>query len=348
MQVCVKPINQLDAHVLGAWADLHAEVPAASPFLHPEFALAADYAQGDVEVALFRTDQRIAGFLPYRRRSRRSAEPLGGRLNDVQGALLAEGFEFDPRQFLSASGIAVWRFDRVPAAQTPFAPYFSTARDSAIMDFPEGFDAYCRARKQAGSRSVEQALRKERKLSRERGPLRLEFASDSREVFDQLCAWKSAQRVRTRSPDVLQHDWARRLIDRLWRSEQTSCKAVLSALYAGDQLLAAHLGLIDQRTLHWWIPAYSGDFSRYSPGLVMLLGLARSAAERGYTRIDLGPGSERYKLSVKTGAYALHRGAVDANPLRRVLWRSADQGRQALRQSAIGERLSHLRRRIQT
>ncbi|MEO1078962.1 MAG: GNAT family N-acetyltransferase [Pseudomonadota bacterium] len=348
MQVLVKPINQLDASVLSAWSELHAEVPQASPFLHPEFALAADHAQGDVEVALFEAEQRPLGFLPFRRRSRRSAEPLAGRLADVQGALLAEGADIDPRQFLSASGIAVWRFDRVPATQAPFAPYFSTARDCAIMDFPEGFDAYCRARKRAGSRSVEQALRKERKLARELGPLRLEFASDSSQVFDQLCAWKSAQRVRTRSPDVLQHDWARRLLDRLWRSEQTSCKAVLSALYAGDQLLAAHLGLVDQRTLHWWIPAYTGEFGQYSPGLVMLLGLARSAAERGYTRIDLGPGSERYKLSVKTGSYALHRGAVDANPLRRALWRSMDQGRGALRQSAVGERLSQLRRRIQT
>ncbi|HZD05938.1 MAG TPA: GNAT family N-acetyltransferase, partial [Longimicrobiales bacterium] len=49
-----------------------------------------------------------------------------------------------------------------------------------------------------------------------------------------------------------------------------------------------------------WIPGYNQDLSRYSPGLLALIEVARAAPERGIERIDLGPGEELYKLRAAT------------------------------------------------
>ena len=129
-------------------------------------------------------------------------------------------------------------------------------------------------------------------------------------MFDTLLEWKSEQRERTRSVDVLSWGWVRELLARLQRTQHEGFEGLLSALFIGDELAAAHFGLASERVLHWWFPAYAPRFAPYSPGALLLIELARAAAEAGWPRIELGPGQERYKASFASGSARLMEGHV--------------------------------------
>jgi CelD/BcsL family acetyltransferase involved in cellulose biosynthesis len=67
---------------------------------------------------------------------------------------------------------------------------------------------------------------------------------------------------------------------------------------------------------------------QYSPGLILLLLLAKGAAKTGIRRIDFAPGEERYKQEFKSGDTRLLIGGVDLNPGRTALrrgWSSINQ-----------------------
>ena len=70
---------------------------------------------------------------------------------------------------------------------------------------------------------------------------------------------------------------------------------MLSAIWAGDTLVAAHFGVANRGILHYWFPVYDPAFHRYSPGTQLLLDVCRGAAERGIHTIDLGYGQHAFK-----------------------------------------------------
>ena len=92
---------------------------------------------------------------------------------------------------------------------------------------------------------------------------------------------------------------------------------MLSAVYAGPDLLAAHFGLRAGRVLHWWVPAYDPAFARFSPGWVLLRAVIQAAPEMGVERIDLGRGLDDYKRRAMTGYELVSQGTVIRKPLRR-------------------------------
>ncbi len=93
------------------------------------------------------------------------------------------------------------------------------------------------------------------------------------------------------------------------------------------------------RVLHYWIAGYSNDFSRYSPGLITLMDVARAAPERGIERIDLGPGEERYKVRAASGFLELGRATVTTSPAMESVMSAVDGVSSWSRRSAVGERV---------
>jgi CelD/BcsL family acetyltransferase involved in cellulose biosynthesis len=92
------------------------------------------------------------------------------------------------------------------------------------------------------------------------------------------------------------------VLEHLFPTSADGFSGILSALYAGDKLLAAHFGLRCHGILHWWFPAFRPAYAKYSAGWVLLHEVLTNLAELGCHTLDFGPGggppgpgSEEYK-----------------------------------------------------
>ena len=159
-----------------------------------------------------------------------------------------------------------------------------------------------------------------------------------------LIAWKRAQYQCTNVVDFLAPAWARDLLRCVadYRSEDFS--GMLSALYAGEELLAVHLGIRSGSVLHGWFTAYNREFKKYSPGIVFWLNVAEHAHSLGIQRIDFGKGPDRYKESLKTGDIQVAEGAVDLRMASRALRRRYWMTRRAICGSSMAMSLGHFAR----
>jgi CelD/BcsL family acetyltransferase involved in cellulose biosynthesis len=201
----------------------------------------------------------------------------------------------------------------------------------------DGFEAYLAARKKAGSKRITQLQRKSRKLEREVGPVRLEMHVPDRDVLDGVIRWKSEQCRRTQVYDFFSDEPAVSLVRDIANTKVDGFEGVVSVLYAGDSVAAAHMGMRSGHVLHWWFPTYEHALSKYSPGGVLLLKLAEQASAAGVTLLDLGKGEDPYKDSFRTGAVPLIEGAVDVPSAPALIRRSRIGAERWLRRSPAME-----------
>jgi CelD/BcsL family acetyltransferase involved in cellulose biosynthesis len=315
----------LAPELIRAWAEIQRATPALdSPYFRPEFTAAVAAVRRDVEVAVLERDGAPLGFLPFQRARWNVGFPVGVKVSDFHGVVAAPGLEWDARELIRGCGLATWQFDHLLAEQKAFEPHHYRPERSPYLDLSRGFEAWRGERRRSGSRLVDQVLRKARKIEREVGPLRFEWHTDSRAVFEQLLAWKREQLGGTEAVNVLHRPWVVALLERIRGTVGDDFSGVLSALYAGDELIGVHLGMRSRHVLHWWFPTYRREFQRYSPGLILLVELVRAASERSVQRLDLGKGPEAYKYSLESGSIALAEGAVDCRAairLSRLAWR---------------------------
>lgn len=332
---CVAPAN-LTAEERAAWAGLHAVDPLyGSPFYHPGYTEIMSRHRPGVEVGVWKERGASVGFFPFERAPRGRGRPIGGRFTDYHGPILAAGHAWDARELVRACGLVDWRFTHLASGTPGFEPFGWVPSSSPILDLSGGYAAYAEGRQQAGSHLLRQVSRKARKLEREHGPLRFVWAENSPALMNQLCAWKAEQRRRTRTPNILDEAWARATVEDLRHTDTPDLGGVLSALYVGDAVAAVHFGLRAATTLHWWFPAYDGRWAPYSPGLILLVELARACADRGIVRLDLGKGQEAYKDGFASGAVPLVEGSVDLRPLAAGCLRGALALRERLRGSLL-------------
>jgi CelD/BcsL family acetyltransferase involved in cellulose biosynthesis len=270
----LKPVEITEAET-GAWRELQRRHPGLeSPFFCPEFAALVAESRSDVEVAVIRDGGRPVGFLPFHRDRRDVGTPVGQGLSDFHGVIAGPDAAWQADKLIRGCGLRAWRFNHLIATQVPFHPHHWARAESPYLDLSHGFEAY-RANRIA------------------------------------LLRWKSAQRARTRTLDVLQGGWVRDLLERIRCTETSGFACVLSALYVGEDLWAAHLGLRSETVLHLWFPAFERSYSRNSPGMILLLEMARAAPSQGIERIDLGKGDEHYKRRLMSGSLELAEGAVE-------------------------------------
>lgn len=325
MEVQCYNAHDLPPTWIDAWAALQSDEPTLeSPYFRPEFTQAVASARDDVEVAVMLEHGEPSGFFPFHRTRSQVALPVGMWMSDYHGVVARDDLSWDAEQLLRDCQLAAWDFDHLIAAQRPLEPYHHIATGSPYLDLSQGFEAYRQARQQAGSSSVSKALRKGRKLDREVGPLRLVEHAGEDEVFAQMIAWKRDQYARTKVPDVLAVDWPVALLRACCQHRDEAFCGMLSALYAGDRLAAVSLNLRSGGVLHSWFPAYDPELHAYSPGLVLMIEVARAAPSWGIRRFDLGKGEQRYKKSLMSAAVPLAEGSVACAPLakmRRDLWR---------------------------
>lgn len=80
---------------------------------------------------------------------------------------------------------------------------------------------------------------------------------------------------------------------------------LLTSIYDGDELVAAHFGMCFRETLLWHTPAINVKYVRHSPLMQLFLETARYAEANGFRAIDLGLGQEEYKARVSNADRAI-------------------------------------------
>ncbi len=336
MKVTTIPAKEVSADLLSQWSALQrADSAFDSAYFRPEFMQAVAAVRTNVEVAVLEVDQKPVGFFPFHRSERNIGSPIGGRMCDFQGVVLQRGVTLDPMDLVRGCRLLAWHFDHVITTQTAFEPFHFSVQHSPLIDTSQGYDAYYKSRRAAGSETLSKMARKVRKLEREIGPARFELDTHDDKVLETLFEWKGEYYRELGYLNLFKFEWTKGLLRELWHSQDDACRGLLSAWYINDELGAVHYGILSRGVLHSWFPTYRTDWQRHSPGSQLLIQLIKAAGSLGIQRIDLGKGSEPYKQSFMTGTSTVWEGSVDTRVTRRTLRRIWHHTRRRVRDSAL-------------
>jgi len=304
--------GELDESLLARWREIVARREyLRSPCFAPEFALAIGACRPDARVGVLLDNQSILGFFAFQLGRFARARPLGLALSDYQGVVHDLPEAPDALDILRVCGLRSFAFDHMLAGDPSFAGLCESIQGSPVMDLSAGYDAYCKARRDAGSKQILKLGTLRRKLERERGEIRFERSAEPGRVLETLLRWKSEQCQRTGSVDIFSHAWTLDLAARILETHTPAFAGTLSALWLGDDLLAAHLGMRSDRVWHYWFPSYDHDYAKFSPGLLLLLEMARACEDLSLIEVDLGKGEAEYKKRLATGEVPLGEGLIE-------------------------------------
>ena len=307
-------------HICGELADAWRSIQKnnaslSSPYFDLEFTQAVARVRDDVEVGVFSDDGQIIALLPFQRASNRQAVPVGGRLNDSHGILSRKNVNnsFSDRSLIEkmmrAAGLDGFAFHSMSQLDSSLKTFEFKELGSHYLDLSDGWDTYFQwARK--NSVAIKRQKQKTRKMAREIGPVRFEFDCRDEDVLEKLIELKRGKYQRSNTFDILSVDWASDLLREINNIDRPGFKGLLSAMYAGDELVATHFGMLTDNILHYWFPVYDRKFHRYSPGTELLLEVAREACDHGISKLDLGYGDDDYKFRFCNGREAVSCGQI--------------------------------------
>jgi CelD/BcsL family acetyltransferase involved in cellulose biosynthesis len=293
------------------WRSIQSANPGLqSPFFAPEFAAAVSAERPDTFIAVIGQGGRIEGFFPFHRNQDRAGKPIGLRISDYHGVIAPDLLEYPGVELLRACGLGRWDFRCVPVSQKIFVPWQSTIMPTISIDISEGFDRYLARLEASGSRLPKRLERMRSQTEKQLGALRFTWHAANPAALRALLECKSDQYRRTSIPDLFDARWIANVLERLHGGQGVGCRGVLSELHAGGKLMAAHFGIRALTVLHYWFPCYLPSFARYSPGLMLLMEIARCAAAEGISRIDLGFANAAYKERFGDVTGEVARGSV--------------------------------------
>jgi CelD/BcsL family acetyltransferase involved in cellulose biosynthesis len=305
--------DRLTSRDLTAWSLLQeADLAFANPFLRPEFAQAVGAVRDDVVVAVLGPEASPQAFLGFQKHGQVGL-PLGGGLSDCQAIVAAPGWRSEGAALVQALGLSRLDLTRLVVARGGVVPARGRLLAAPLIRLGDGFEAYARARRSAGSNVVVQTLSHARRLERALGPLRFVPHDPDPRLLHRLIAWKRAQYALPRwggALDPLARPWAVALLERVQATQAPGFAGMLSTLWAGETLVAAHLGLRSRSLLHWWFPAHDPAQAKLAPGRILLQEAIRHAAQAGLAGIDLGAGEEGYKRRFADAEVSLVAGTI--------------------------------------
>ena len=300
-----------DAHRV-RWREIQAMSPVlGSPYFCVGFTEAVASAREDVHVAVIEKNGETVAFFPFQRARGGFGSPVGGPLCDIHGVLAVPGIELDFNELLNECGLATWAFHCAPADQTSLAAHAQRTDESLYLDLSDGFEAYVEAMKERGAKAVSDCAYKMRKLGRDHGEVRFVPHIEDVSVLETLIAWKSAQYQASGLIDVFSFDWTRKLLMTLHGTDTPDFRGRFYGLYAGDKLVAMHMGMMSRTVVNWWFPRHDNEYRKYSPGILLRWLAAEYAAGQGIQRMDLGCADETsYKQHLATGGIPVLAGEV--------------------------------------
>lgn len=284
---------------------------------HPNYSLtyvrAACRADENGRVAIAEDGSGIRAFLPYSKEDNGVADTLGGGQTGVDG-LISTNDPIDLRQVVRRARLRGWRFSHAPVGQASMDPYRYQgdyhSQEVHVTDLRNGYDGYLQS---LPKKKTSNMARRRRGLEREMGALSLEWNSSDAANRDLLLKWKTAQFEYVRQ--WLSDPSSRTMVEELAASENEDCSGLTSVLYAGTKPVAISLNLRAGSILAGWFIGYDPEYSRFSPGTLLWLGLSEEAATRGVEMIDFGYGDDRQKRDFGNWSYRVGGGAVWASRL---------------------------------
>ncbi len=339
--------KELDTSLMARWVELRSQsLVYDSPYYSPAFTTIIANARDDARILVAEDAGRILAIWPFHALSSFRAVSIGDFLADYQGPVCEASMELNIADALRVMQCRYFSFNHMPTNLGKFSQYAWTYSQSHILDLAGGFDAYAqRLTEMRDASLLKKIATNERKLSKKFGELRFELQSTSDADFAALIAGKRDQFQRTvgAEHDIFRLDWVRQVMDEIRAANAPDFTGILSALYAGDTLIAAHFGMRSGKVMHYWFPWYHTDFAEHSPGLILLAQCARHAAQAGVSAIDLGRGDQPYKLRFATGANQLCEGAVSSPAILSSLQAGLYHAKQKLKASSLGQHLRKLR-----
>lgn len=330
------------------WRSIQESNPAlVSPYFSPEFTRLVAAVRDDVFVAVLHQQGETVGYFPFQRGRWKIGQPVGGVVSDYQGVIVADGVPCEPATLVRACGLRAWDFDHLIAAQTEFAPYHRISTCSPMMDLSQGYEAYLAERRAGGGDKISDLQRLERKLERDHGTVTFVPHETNPQLLETLIDWKTSQFVRTGVRNLFAQPWICNFIRRLHATDTPGFGGVFSVLSAGGRPVAMSLDLRSHAVRHGSFTAYDLEFSRYSPGMLLLLMSAQHAASVGLQTFDLGKGDMPYKQQLATSAVPLCEGSVECSAALTLMRRLRGAAAGAIRSSPLRRPASVVKRRLQ-
>lgn len=315
-EASVKAAVDLSPDEIAAWEKFSTTQPQnASPFLSVHFARAIAAAGADARVCIVRDDGDISAFFPFLypsawHRRCKVAERVGGELTDSFGIVAASGFRTTPQQLLKLAGINYISFSHLEEPQLQYGLTGEQPRIGLRAHLDPTTVPALQSVSSVTKHYLKDSAKRQRKLAEEIGPLRFEFdvQQNRSQTLQRLIDQKRAQYTSSGVPDAMLDDWKRKALFNLLDYKFDTCRGVLSTLYAGDQWIASHFGIMGNGILTLWFPVYNPEFSRFSPGRLLLHHIVESCREYGFRTLDRGEGDTPRKREIANEEYQLYRG----------------------------------------
>lgn len=330
------------------WQTLRQSNPQfASPYFDANFIKAVAKVRQDVRIIMVEESGVPVCFLPIQENSKGRSVPAGGRLNDYHGVLgKPEHSVSHFKKILKAAGLKSYAFHAlVPSADEKIKPFAFRQVRTHHLDLSDGWQSY-RKWVRKHSSTVKRQGQKTRNLEKDFGPIRVEFDCPQGDVLERLIELKRAKYQRSKTFDILSVDWAANLLRELHNVKQPNFQGILQAMWAGDELVCVHFGMMTDEILHYWFPIYDYQFSRYSPGTEMMMRVAEHAANRGVKKLDLGYGDDQWKFKFCNGNQAVINGQINFNSIELMLAQKRYELRNRLKQIPLKPHLKTVLRTV--
>jgi CelD/BcsL family acetyltransferase involved in cellulose biosynthesis len=249
----------------------------------------------DAQIAVLRNgDRRIIGLLPFQASESDLGEPIGGRMNDYHGIIAPNPIDLEVDDLLRGLRLRQFKYHALATSVEPFRQYAFETLTSYSIDLSIGSRDYFKWLNRHSS-TIHRLPQKIRSLARSFGDFRFEFDSTDSQALERVIELKRSKFRSTNTFDILSVPWTADLIRQIFQQRDPECRGLLSLLWAGDRLVAGHFGMVSRKVLLYWFPAYDEAYSRFSPGLQLMLQTCRHAAESGIERIDMSYGDSVFK-----------------------------------------------------
>ncbi len=310
MRVAVIPLTELSGSGQQRWCKIQTANPKLmGPCFRPELFAAVGQSYRDVQVAVVSDNEQPQAFLPFLKDRRfKIAEPVP--LCDYQAVISAPSNGWDIREILRKAGLIAWDLhhlanpENIRLTEIQGSPIqFDVSRR---INLSSGIENYLSELKQRNTRFRHLTDRR-REIERDVGPVRFVPYCDDPTALQRILDWRS-QRFSSGGSFPNQ---VRDVLDRLVGRLDGSFSGIVSGLYAGDVLAAAHFGLRCQGILYYWFPAFNPAFSKYSPGSHLLYELISNLAALDCHILDMGPGGESYKKNFSNDTVPYAYGSIE-------------------------------------